>query len=288
LLLSTTATLTANDTDAEIGRDLYAVDIASGAKTLLTQSVPGGAEGDSWLEGFSPDGSKIVIGSQSTLTGDDTDGGADWDLYVIDLTSGQKTLLTEPSPGGAEDQFRFAGFSPDGSKILLAATSTLTADDSNGTDWDLFSFDLATGTKTLLTAPVAGGVEGDSDFVFDVTHGPSPAPVWSADGHSVRIVTSATLVNADTDNGGEDLYWVDATTGAKTFTDLGIDEQPGQFAWAETAGPVHLHLGDGRNGVGEEFDEAGHVARAVARRFAFDQAADQGNDVFLFGLCVRE
>ena len=67
-------------------------------------------------------------------------------------------------------------------------------------------------------------------------------PVWSTDGHSVRIVTSATLVNADTDNGGEDLYWVDATTGAKTFTDLGIDQQPGQYAWAEAAGPESATL----------------------------------------------
>jgi Tol biopolymer transport system component len=237
VLVSTASTLTADDTDGESGLDLYAVNVASGAKTLLTQSVPGGAEGDSWLEGWSPDGSKIVIGSQSTLTADDTDGGAGWDLYVVDLTSGQKTLLTAPVAGGADGQFRFAGFSPDGSKILLASTATLTADDTNGSDWDLFSFDLTTGTKTLLTAPVAGGVEGDSDFVSNIAHGSSPEPVWSADGHSVRIVTSASLVNADADNGGEDLYWVDATTGAKTFTDLGIDQQPGQFAWAEAAGP---------------------------------------------------
>jgi len=45
------------------------------------------------------------------------------------------------------------------------------------------------------------------------------------------------LINADTDNGGEDLYWADATTGAKTFTDLGVDQQPGQYAWAEAGGP---------------------------------------------------
>ena len=57
-------------------------------------------------------------------------------MYAIDLTSGQKTLLTAPFPGGAEGNFRFAGWSPDGTKILLAATSTLTADDTDGTDWD--------------------------------------------------------------------------------------------------------------------------------------------------------
>ena len=231
LLISSTSTLTSDDPTDDVGADLFAVNLGTGATTLLTGSVSGGAEGDSWLEGWSPDGSTLIVGSTSNLTADDTDGNAGLDLFAVDLTSGAKTLLTAPVAGGADGSVRFAGWSPDGTKILLASTATLTADDTNGSDWDLFSIDLTTGVKTLLTGSTPGGFEGDSDFVYDVAHGSHP--VWSADGQSVRIITSSTLVDADADNGGNDLYWINVTTGERTLTDLGVDHQDAETAWAQ-------------------------------------------------------
>ena len=229
-LISSPSDLTANDTDNGVGTDLFAVDIATGTKTLLTQSVPGGAEGDSSLESWSSNGATLIVWSNSALTADDTDGG-DYDLYAINLATQAKLLLTAPVAGGAEGQSRVAGWSPDGTQMLLASTATLTADDTDGNGWDLFSVDVATGAKKLLTGSVPGGAEGDSDFVLDTSHGGTP--LWSADGHSVHIISSSTLADTDTDNGGFDLYWIDTTTGAQTFTDIGADADPGQTAWAE-------------------------------------------------------
>src|SRR5262249_36870674 len=145
LFLTSTETLTANDTDGGVGSDVFSVNLATGAKTLLTGSIAGGFEGDSWVEASSPDATKVVLGSSSTLTPDDTDAGAVGDFYLYDFGTGTKMLLTGPVTGNHGDS-SFLGWNTDGTKLLLQSTASLTADDTDGGNgWDVFVVNAATG-----------------------------------------------------------------------------------------------------------------------------------------------
>jgi hypothetical protein len=64
---------------------------------------------------------------------------------------------------------------------------------------------------------------------------PNWSAKWSADGNSVAIVTDSTLSLNDLDNGGPDVYWVNATTGAAALVDLGIVGVPGEQSWGEAS-----------------------------------------------------
>jgi hypothetical protein len=215
-IFGSSAALTPDDTDGSTFNDLYAVDWVSGDKTLLTASVAGGAEGHSYVAGWSPDGATVLVGSISTLTSDDTDGGSQaWDLYAIDFTTGNKTLLTASVAGGFEGGSTFSGWSPDGTTIVVSSNANLTSDDTDGEGEfgsDLYAIDLTTGDKTLLTAPVTGGNEGHSSFIG-----------WSPDGTTV-IVQSTSALTSDDASGAHDLFAVNVATGDKIL--LGSDSQP--------------------------------------------------------------
>src|SRR5262249_34388226 len=111
--------------------DVYLTDIGTGAKTLVTAPIAGGDHGESEDAGWSPDGATLVVSTRSTLTANDTDGANGLDLYAADIASGQKTLLTDSVPGGAEGDSWIEGWSPDGSKVVIGSNSTLTADDTD-------------------------------------------------------------------------------------------------------------------------------------------------------------
>jgi hypothetical protein len=204
VFLLSSATLTADDTDVG-GDDVFAVDLATGTKTLLSGSVAGGIEGNAYIGGLSPDGSKAVIQTDSSLTANDTDGGND-DAFLYNFSTGDKTLLSGPIVGGVEGYSVFEGFSPDGSKGIIQSAAALTADDSDGGRDDLFSYDFATGSKTLLTTPVAGGVDGYAYF-----SGLSP------DGSKAIIASDSTLTADDTNAGSYDLFAYDLTSGEMTL-----------------------------------------------------------------------
>ncbi|RWC29969.1 MAG: hypothetical protein EOS27_14040 [Mesorhizobium sp.] len=234
LIIASTSTLASDDTDGGSALpDLYSVNLTTGAKTLLTGSVPGGTESYSSVayNGWSPDGNTLIIQSYSSLTSDDTDGGA-WDLYAVNLANGQKTLLSSSIPDGSSGSAWGAGWSPDGSHFLFAAG--VQASGSQFIDYDAFVFNAATGETMALTEPTPGGFAGATDFVYD------PAdhwnPKWSADGKSFEIVTTSSLTEADTDDGGLDIYAINIATGSKTLIDLGLAHSDAIHAgWGEAA-----------------------------------------------------
>ena len=108
-----------------------------------------------------PDGTHFAFTSSATLTADTpNDGTGAWQVFVADL-AGNTTLLSAPLAGGYNGDSEFAGWSPDGGTALISSASDLTANDTdNGVGTDLFAVDIGTGTKTLLTQSVPGGVEG--------------------------------------------------------------------------------------------------------------------------------
>ncbi len=233
LIIQSNLTLTANDTDGGgFNSDLFAVNVATWTKTLLTASVGEGVEGNSQLLSWSPDGTTAIIGSGSTLTADDTDGGGR-DLFAVDLASGVKTLLTGSVAGGVEGDYYFADWSPDGTIAIIASSSTLTADDTNDGGYDVFAFNKISGDMTLLTGTIPGGIEGELDFVWNTN-----SLKWSDDGQLIQVVTSSSLTQSDTDNGGYDIYDVNVTTGENILSDLGLPFVEGQFGSGEARSDV--------------------------------------------------
>ena len=160
VIIGSDSALTPDDTDSG-GSDLFLVDLTTGAKILLTAGVAGSVGGSSGFRARSPDGTTAIIRSDSTLTANDTDGGIGSDLFVMDVITGAKTLLTASVAAGVEGNSNlvFAGWSPDGTTAIIQSNSTLTADDTDGGGIDLVAINLTTGLKTLLTASVAGDAD---------------------------------------------------------------------------------------------------------------------------------
>jgi Tol biopolymer transport system component len=91
--------------------------------------------------------------------------------------------------------------------LLTYSTSALTEDDTDdGSTFDLYAIDIGNGSKTLLTASVAGGIEGESSVAF-----------WSPDGGTLVIRSGSTLTEDDTNESSDDLFTYNAATGEKVL-----------------------------------------------------------------------
>ena len=219
--------MTADDTDGGVGTDIFAFNAVTGKKTLLTASIEGGTEGESYRADWSPNGSKLIVYSGSTLTsGDTNDSGGD--LYAVNPVSGAKTLLTGSVEGGYQGDSNLLGWGPNGATAIVASSSSLTADDTDGGNSDLFAVNINNGAKTLLTGVVDGGLEGRLSWVWEAG---TVVPHFSADGRSMMVITELDLTNGDLDGGGVDLYWINLKTGEKSLVDLGLGSF--QDFWAE-------------------------------------------------------
>jgi len=184
ILVSTEAKLTADDTD--IGStDIYLIDLVSGAKTLL--SGGGLSEGYGGDAQFSPDGKQVVFESDARLTSDDTDN--DTDVYLVDLASGAKTLLSGGNISrGASGR---AQFSPDGKQVMFESEARLTSDDTNEAT-DIYLKDLVSGM--LVRISTSGSSAGDSRRAS-----------FSPDGQSIIFESNARIADDDP-NSLEDIY----------------------------------------------------------------------------------
>lgn len=140
---------------------------------------------DSQNASVSPDGTKVAFQSDaSDLVADDTNGATD--VFVRDLTTGTTTLVSASSAGtgsgsgpSAEPQF-----SPDGSKVLFTsrAGDLVAGQECRGDSSNLFVWDLAAGTTSLVAEDADGECPGDW----------SGEAVFSADGTRVAFTTEAT------------------------------------------------------------------------------------------------
>lgn len=211
---SLASSLVAEDTNGVT--DVFIKDLATGTLSRIsTDSVNGQINGGSGGAKFSPDGTKIVFGSNATnLVADDTNGIID--LFVKDLNTGIVTRVSTDNAGAqANGESALVGFSPDGTKIIFSSTaSNLVAGDTNGT-WDVFIKDLTTGFVTRISTD-STGAEGN---------GESDNGEFSPDGTKVAFRSYASnLVSGDT-NGVRDVFIKDLVTGETvriSVNELGI------------------------------------------------------------------
>lgn len=158
---------------------------------------------------ISSDDSKVIFHSAATnLVSGDSNGRID--VFVKNLVTGATTRASTSSAGvQGNGNSRYASISADGTKVLFQSQATnFATGDTNGAD-DIFVKDLATGTLTLVSHGVGGGVGvGASNGAASVSQGAS----FSPDGTKVMFSSFARLVTEDTDS-FSDIYIKDLISG---------------------------------------------------------------------------
>jgi Tol biopolymer transport system component len=142
-------------TDANAKEDIYVRDLTTGTTRLVSANAAGTGSGNgrSRTASFSPDGTKVLFGSDATdLTATPTTGGQT-NLFMRDLATGRTTLVSAtPTGAGGDGATTFGRMSPDGRRVLFGSD----ANDLAGTPTDAWSHvyerDLVTGVTTRLAA----------------------------------------------------------------------------------------------------------------------------------------
>jgi uncharacterized repeat protein (TIGR01451 family) len=199
-------------TDTNNTQDTYLRDLVTGTTTLVTHNAAGtdSANGTSGFDPeFSPDGTHIVFvdfGSDVVAN----DGNGTFDVFVHEVATGTNTLVSTDVTGteAAEHGGQGPRFAPDGETIVFTSEGAdLVADDTNGA-FDVFAYDLATGTNELLTTNAAGtGSAGGASFSGELT----------ADGTKLLFTSSASDLGPTDTNDRADVYLRDLTTGTTTL-----------------------------------------------------------------------
>ena len=209
---SSAANLVPGDTNGQA--DVFVQDRMSGELTRVSASSTGDeANGPSGEPSMSGNGRYVAFSSSaSDLVPGDTNGVRD--VFVHDRVTGETRRVSVDGSGlqgdGASSE---PALTQDASAVVFTSTSTnLTTGDTNGFA-DVFFFDLAGSTTTLVTKDQSGGP----------TDGPSGAPDASDDGSHVVFDSAATdLVDTDT-NGFRDVFVRDVPEGTTVRGSVGWD-----------------------------------------------------------------
>jgi len=188
----------------------------TGVRTLTPDDVDG--YGSRW----SPDGSMIVYQGRDGAT------QVLGNLFVVDVTSGETTQITNLEPASHGWWFMAPSFSPDGRTIIFHMPRGRHGVD---TRWDVWTVPVAGGEPTLLVPDASTGVYGpDGD---QLAYLDSPRGNWSssrlmvadADGSAPKVLVqgdgiefprwspgSESIAYAD----GEEIFIVDVSSGVST------------------------------------------------------------------------
>lgn len=128
-------------------QDIYVIDVSRGSNPFRLTDHPGVDRSPAW----SPDGTRIAFTSRRDNN---------WDLYLLDVASGQESRLTDHPHYDGEP-----AWSPDGQFIAFESMRE--------GDLDIFTLRLSDGTITQVTTDPA----------------PDYGPAWSPDGRRIAFVT---------------------------------------------------------------------------------------------------
>lgn len=208
--------------DTNNAADIFVRDMVTGEVTRVSTDSSGN-QGDpfhSWHPALSADGRYVAFSSSaSTLVPDDTNSASD--IFVKDRQTGITTRVSTDSSGNqANDYCYYTSISDDGRFVAFRSFATnLVPDDTNGA-WDIFVKDTHTGV-TVRASTDSSWAQGNGLSSY--------YPSLTADGGLVAFSSSASNLVPDDNNGAEDVFIKDLTTGATTrvSTDVNGDEVDG-------------------------------------------------------------
>src|SRR4051812_38991455 len=180
--------------------------------------------------GGAPDGSAVYFATSDQLVPEDGDSAVD--IYIrrgssIELASG-------PAPGAPDSGasgIGVRGISADGSTVVFQTTDSLSPDDTNDGETDLYEH---SGGATRLVSKPDPSLPPVFAFPFY-----SPLASISADGRFVAFVTDKKLTPGDADN-AQDVYVYDRDSGAVKLTSgagstaAGLNRLGGDHVYVQT------------------------------------------------------
>jgi hypothetical protein len=196
---------------------------AGGVTTLMTPSPTATpANQDVTYGGATPDGSRVFFMTHERLTTADFD--ASQDLYV--RTGGMTTLVSTPPVSGGNAEVRYGGSSSDGSHVFFQTIETLTGDDRDGGQDDVYER-FAGGTHLVSGGPLSNQAGSGLTVQYNGTND---------EGTRVYFTTNEQLTPDDYDppdaccSGGNDVY--QRYAGDTTLISTGpLDSEPGEAVW---------------------------------------------------------
>lgn len=199
-----TADNTSEDTNTAV--DIFVYDVATNVITDIASKATGGAQASaeaSYSPSISSNGQFVVFESDASTFGG-TDGGANRDIFIHDITNNITTRVTNfysDNTSEANGASSDASVSDDGNYVayISAATDLTNNGDANGSTYDVYVTQVSTGVTRRLNVPLASAQDG-SIGAYN--------PRISADGTKVFFESGSTsLVPAD-GNGITDLFAV--------------------------------------------------------------------------------
>jgi hypothetical protein len=172
--------------------------------------------------GASKDGSTVLMGSGQQLTDDDTNSS--WDVYSVDVDSGDITRISmDPANPGvdtrAPEEGWLSGMSEDAQTVYFGAQGVLASGAVDG-QWNLYVWHAGDGISFIATV---------ESFDTQARSGDSSGAYVTANGNYFAFMTETSLVAEDTDtlNQTHDIYLYDRVAGTLTFASPGADQGRG-------------------------------------------------------------
>src|SRR5262245_37369654 len=180
--------------------------------------------------GASKDGSTVLMGSGQQLTDDDTNDS--WDVYTVDVTSGDITRIStnaaDPTVNTrAPEEGWLSGMSDDAQSVYFGAQGVLT-DQPGPTgalpvdgQWNLYVWHAGDGVKFIGTL---------QNFDFTARSGASSGAYVTGNGNFFAFTTDSSFDPNDTDaanNNANDVYLYDRVANTLKFVSPGADGNAG-------------------------------------------------------------
>jgi Tol biopolymer transport system component len=182
------------------------------------QAVNGGEP-----RGVSGDGRRVVfVSTDSNLVSPSLVGQFTFNVYLRDRDTGTTTLISKGFNGEeADGDSRYASISRDGHWVAFesSATNLFPVVDGNGSDGDIFLYDVESGSVELVSRAFGGG--------FANNH--SEAPAISDDGQVIVFFSYASdlLPTGEDTNGAEDVFAYDRASAATSRVSVYSDGTQG-------------------------------------------------------------
>jgi len=201
---SNASALVAGDTNGTW--DVFLRDMVTGTTSLISRDHLGNlANARSDGPRITPDARFVVFESDASLVPADSNGQKD--VYRLDRSTGQLTLVSVTSTGVQGDGWSYHGaIASNGLHIVFTSgATTLVAGDTNS-QVDMFLKDMLTGALTRVNVS-SGGVQANNESTW---------PSISGDGSTITYCSAASNLVPGDSSGNWDLFGYDVATGVTT------------------------------------------------------------------------